>query len=466
MPFKNLRDFLSYLEADGELQRVLPEVDPRWEIGAICRKSLDNDGPALFFEKVKNHVIPVIANLLATRKRYCMALETTPEELPRIWKNRLQMPLEPVIIKDGPCKENIILGDEVDLSRFPIPTWNALDGGPYITYPCQISKDPITGIRNASMYRSQVHGRNSLGILAAPYRHIMLQRAKAKKEPFPVAIVLGLDPAIHIAAVAAFPFGVDELAMAGALRGEPLALVPCETIPLEVPAEAEIVIEGEILPDTLQNEGPFGEFTGYYGSAGLRPVIAVKAITFRNNPLYLGTYIGRPPHEDCLLKGIPIETEIINSVSLPGIKKVHVTAGGAGAFNAIVAIDKQFEGYGKMVAMAVLGTWGGRFIKNLIIVDQDIDPFNPMEVEWALATRMQPDRDVEIIKSVTGVILDPSLPEEERLTGKSRTSKMIIDATKYDADRYEVECSPDPETMRRVESEWGKYGIRGRNVTT
>ncbi len=462
MPFKNVRDFIAFLEANDELQRVLPEVDVQWEIGAICRKSLDVGGPALFFERAKHHQLPVATNLLATRKRYCMALETTPEKLHQIWKDKLARPLEPVIVKDGPCKENILLGDDVDLFRFPIPTWNALDGGPYITYPCQISRDPETGIRNASMYRAQVHSRNRLGILAAPYRHLMLQRAKVKNEPFPVAIALGLDPAIHVASVAPFPFGVDELAMAGALRGEPVALVPCETIPLEVPAEAEIVLEGVVLPDTLQEEGPFGEFTGYYGLVAPRPVIEIKAITYRTNPIYVGTYVGRPPHEDCQLKGIPVETEIINSVPLPGIKKVYVTEGGAGAFNAVVSIDKQFEGYGKMIAMAVLGTWGGRFIKNLIIVDADIDPFNAVEVEWALATRVQPDRDVEIIKAATGVILDPSITEEDRRSGKSRTSKMIIDATKYDADRYEIECAPDPETMRRVEAQWGKYGISGK----
>ena len=186
------------------------------------------------------------------------------------------------------------MGDDVDLSRLPIPIWNELDGGPYITFPCHISRDPETGIRNAAMYRAQVFDRNTVGILAAPYRHINIQGRK-QKGPFPVAIALGLDPAIHIASVSAFPFGVDEIAMAGALRQEAVSLVKCETIPLEVPATAEIVLEGELLYDETREEGLFGEFTGYYGIKVERPTIKIKAMTFRNDPIYLGSYEGKPP---------------------------------------------------------------------------------------------------------------------------------------------------------------------------
>jgi len=350
------------------------------------------------------------------------------------------------------------MGDDVDLSRLPIPIWNELDGGPYITFPCHISRDPETGIRNAAMYRAQVFDRNTVGILAAPYRHINIQGRK-QKGPFPVAIALGLDPAIHIASVSAFPFGVDEIAMAGALRQEAVSLVKCETIPLEVPATAEIVLEGELLYDETREEGLFGEFTGYYGIKVERPTIKIKAMTFRNDPIYLGSYEGKPPQETNILMGIPIETEIMRVVPIPGIKNVHVTSGGCGSLNAIVSVKKEFEGYGKMIAMAVLGTWGARFIKNLIIVDADIDPYNMYDVEWALATCVQPDRDVEIIKAVTGCILDPSLSEYERSTGYARTSKMIIDATKHEADKFEIPCYPKKEVFEEVERNWAKYGL-------
>jgi len=311
------------------------------------------------------------------------------------------------------------------------------------------------------MYRAQVHDRATIGILAAPYRHIVLHRNEALKrgEPLPVAIALGVDPAITIASVAAFPYGVDELAMAGALRGAPVELVRCETIPLEVPATAEIVLEGEIDPQELREEGLFGEFTGYYGIKRQRPVIKIKAITHRNNPIYAASYEGLPPHDTDLLMGVPIETEILRLVPLPGIQKVHVTEGGCGAFNCVISIKKQFEGYGKMIGMAALGTWGARFVKTLIVVDDDVDPFNWTEIEWALATRVQPHRDVEIIKDVVGCILDPSLPLHERQTGHSRTSKMIIDATMYDAAEFEIPCRPKADVMEKVNREWANYGI-------
>ncbi|MDP2725967.1 MAG: UbiD family decarboxylase, partial [Dehalococcoidia bacterium] len=281
----------------------------------------------------------------------------------------------------------------------------------------------------------------------------------ARGEPFPVAIAIGVDPSVLIAVVSPFPFGVDELAMAGALRGEPLEMVPCETIPLHVPAHAEIVLEGEIPADTLHEEGPFGEFTGYYGVKSRRPVIEIKAITHRNGAIHQASYEGKPPQETNVLQGISIEGEIMKLVSLPGIRGIHVTEGGCGSFNAVVSIEKRFEGYGKMMAMAILGCWAGRTIKTLIVVDEDIDPYNWTEVEWALATRMQPHQSVEIIKDVTGLVLDPSLPLAERLSGNSRTSKLIIDATRYDAKEFEVVCTPKKEAVEKVEREWGKYGI-------
>ena len=247
--------------------------------------------------------------------------------------------------------------------------------------------------------------------------------------------------------------------MAGALRGEPLELVRCETIPLYVPAHAEIVLEGEMPPGVLHKEGPFGEFTGYYGIDNQRPVIEIKAITYRNGAIHQASYEGKPPQETNVLQAVSIEGETLKNVPLPGIVAINVTEGGCGAFNAVVSIQKRFEGYGKMMGMAVLGTWAGRLMKNVIIVDEDIDPYNWTEVEWALATRVQPHRDVDIIQEVTGIHLDPSMPLHERLTGHSRTSKMIIDATKHDAKEFEIVCSPQVEAVEKVEQNWARYGI-------
>src|SRR3990167_6442242 len=465
MPYADLREFLHQLEKEGELGHVKRPVDLHYETGAVSRKALDLRGPALSFDNIRGHKIPLVVNLFATRRRYALGLDTTPEELHRHWIERTKEPIEPVIVKDGRCKENAFIGKDVDLTKFPIPIWNELDGGPYITLPCHITKHPVTGARNASMYRAQVHDRATIGILAAPYRHIVLHRTEALKrgEPLPVAIALGVDPAITVASAAGFPYGVDELTMAGALRDEPIELVRCETIPLEVPASAEIVLEGEIDPKELREEGLFGEFTGYYGIKHPRPVIKIKAITHRNNPIYAASYEGLPPHDTALLQGLPIETEILRLCPLPGIQKVHVTEGGGGAFNCVISIKKQFEGFAKMIAMAALGTWGARYVKTLIIVDDDVDPFDWTQVEWALATRVQPHRDVEIIRDVVGCILDPSLSLQERRTGHSRTSKMIIDATKYDAAEFEIPCRPKQDTMEKINREWVEYAIPAGN---
>ncbi len=462
MPYDDLRQWLDKLEQEGEVTRVKIPVDINYELGAICRKVLDHRGPVLLFENLPGYEIPIAVNMLASRRRYALALETTPEEIHAEWARRTVEPVEPVIVDKGPCQENVYIGDEVDLSKFPIPLWNELDGGPYITIPTHISKDPDTGVRNAGMYRTQVHDKNLVGLMAAPYRHLInhMNKAHSRGEALPVAIVNGVEPTITIATVSPFPFGMDELTMASALRGKPVELVRCKTIPLEVPATAEVVLEGEIRPGDMREEGPFGEFTGYYGARLKRPVIRIKALTHRDNPVWAATYEGRPFQETNPLMGIACEAEILRQVKLPGIKKLLVTDGGCGYFNAIISVKKEFEGYGKMVGMAALGTWASRSIKNLIIVDEDIDPSDWTQVEWALATRLQPHRDVEILTEMTGVMLDPSLPLQEKVTGSSRTSKMIIDATKYDAKDFEIACMPKPDVMERVEREWEKYGIK------
>ena len=466
MAYRDLRQFLARLESEGELARIKTRVELEYEVGAICRKVLDARGPGLLFEQAGDSAFPLATDLLATRRRLALSLETEAANLTSEWIKRTSHAVHPTLVSTGPCKENILLGDQVDVFRFPIPTWNGLDGGPFITLPIFITRDPETGENNAGVYRSHVHDRRTVGIAAAPYRHISQHRAKAlaRGEPFPVAIVMGTDPSVLIASVAPFAFGVDELSMAGSLRGEPLEIVRCETIPLYVPASAEIVLEGEMPPGVLHHEGPFGEFTGYYGIDNERPVIRIKAITCRKAAIPQASYEAKPPQETNILQSMSMEGETMKSASLPGIQAINVTEGGCGAFNAVVSIQKRFEGYGKMMGMAVLGTWAGRLMKTVIIVDEDIDPYNPTEVEWALATRVQPHRDVEIIKEVTGIHLDPSLPLVERMTGHSRTSKMIIDATRHDAKEFEIVCTPKKEATEMVERDWAKYGISLPNM--
>ena len=273
-----------------------------------------------------------------------------------------------------------------------------------------------------------------------------------------MAIVLGADPVVPMAAVAPVPYGRDELAVAGALRGTPVELVPCITIPLEVPASAEIVIEGEILLDDLRDEGPFGEFTGYYGGhRAPRPVIRVKAITHRDRPILHAVYEGTPPSGSAIIVAVPREAELLRQISLPGVKRAHMTRGSGGALHAVLSVEKPYEGFGKYVGVAVLGTTAGRGIKQVIVVDADVDPADPIQVEWAIATRVQPHRDIEILSELPGIILDPSLSRGEQKP--TLTSKMIIDATRYDAKDFAPICLPSMEALTKVKKEWSRYGL-------
>jgi 2,5-furandicarboxylate decarboxylase 1 len=457
--FTGLRGFLDLLEQEGDLARITEPVALDQELGAVCVMSLRGQGPALLFERPGGMDIPLLTNLLATRRRFALALGCSVAETSHEWNRRVERPLPPVEVSGGACQDHTYIGDEVDLGILPAPIWNALDGGPYITLSCHITKDSKTGIRNVGIYRNQVHDRNTLGLLAGPYTHIRLQHRYQPDEPFPVAIALGVDPRLAMAASSPLPLNTDELAVAGALRGQPFEVVPCKTIPLEVPADAEFVLEGEVRPAELREEGPFGEFTGHYGGPKLpRPTIHIKALTHRDNPILHLAYQGAPPHETDVLTAVGKEAEVMRTIQLPGIKAVHITEGGCGVLHVVVAVEKLYEGYGKSVGMAVLGCPAGRHFKQVTVVDQDVDPFDPLAVEWAIATRVQANRDLEILKEVTGIFLDPSMREEEQ-KGPARTDKLIIDATRYNAKSYPAVCLPAEEAMAKVRQQWERYGI-------
>ncbi|MBI2756864.1 MAG: UbiD family decarboxylase [Chloroflexi bacterium] len=458
--YRGLRAFLDLLDRDGDLARISEPVALDQELGAVCVHNLRAGGPALLFERPGNHHMPVLTNLLSTRRRYARAMECSLGEIPQRWNAAAANPLPPVLLEgDGPCQEVVQTGDDVDVLGLPTPKWNALDGGPYLTLSCHVTRDPRTGERNVGVYRNQVHDRRTLGVLAGTFSHLMLQRRHEPDAPFPVALVMGPDPRIVMAACTPLPLGVDELAMAGALRGEPIELVRCKTVPLEVPADAELVIEGEVRPAEKRDEGPFGEYTGHYaGRRAPRATIHVTAITRRRDAILSLAYQGAPPHETEVLTAVGKEAELVRTVSLPGIKSLYLTSAGCGALHLVVSVEKLYEGYGKMVGMAFLSTPASRTIKQVIVVDEDVDPFDALAVEWAVATRVQAHRNVEIFTEMPGTSIDPSLPESEQ-TRTARTSKMLIDATRYDAKNYPAVCLPSAEAMARVERNWASYGI-------
>jgi 4-hydroxy-3-polyprenylbenzoate decarboxylase len=308
IPFEDLRAFLDYLEEKDQLSRISRGVDDKsYEVSAILDILAKKRGKAVVFEKLGNTKMPLCSNVLGSHKRLAMALETTEHDLFSEWKKR-KMSNWPVpqIVSDGPCKESVIRKEDIDLSKYPILKWNPLDGGPYITLGVLISKHPETNDRNAGIYRLMVQRKNQLGVNTLPRKHITVHynKAETNDEPLEVAVAIGLDPAIILAAATRLKLGEDELAFAGALRNEPVKLVRCETINVEVPASAEIVIEGKMPPRTRAMEGPFGEYTGYYGIAQEMPIIEIEAITQRANPIYQATYTGKPPKEEHVMTAV------------------------------------------------------------------------------------------------------------------------------------------------------------------
>ena len=461
MPYPDLRGFVEKLEKEGEITKVKTEVDIKYEVGAICRWNLNHKNQALFFEKPIGYSIPIAAGLLDSRSRYYLAMETNRENFCHEFLKRAEQSIPPRLVKNGPCKENILLGKDADLFKFPIPTWNDKDGGPYITLGIAIVKDPDTGVRNMGVYRHMVHDGQNIGILAPQHRQLaqFAKKLHERGQTLPVAISIGQDPVVTASAIVALPPGKDELGLAGALRGEPVDLVKCETIPLEVPATAEIIIEGEIQPGNMREEGIFGEFPGYYtGERMPRPVISIKAITHRNNPIFECCYEGRPPTCDSVTQILTHEAQIMGLVQPFGLRKIRMCVGSA-MFMAIASIRKEFAGQERSIAVAILGTPSGNWIKTLIMVDEDIDPDNWTDVEWALGTRFQPGEDTLILQGMAGRVLDPSISREDAKVGHARTSKMIIDATRPVHRPYAEECKPKPDIMEKVIANWDKFGI-------
>jgi 4-hydroxy-3-polyprenylbenzoate decarboxylase len=308
MPFDDMRAFLSCLEEKGQLSKVMREINgDSYDISIILDELSKRSGKAVLFENIRKYSIPMCANTLGTLKRISMALETTEEELSYEWrKRRLSSWPAPVDVSDGPCKEMIIRREQVDLYKYPILKWNPLDAGPYITLGVLITNDPETRIRNAGIYRMMVQGKNQLGISMLKQKHITAhyEKAQAKGEPLDAAVVIGLDPTIVLAAATRLKFGEDELAFAGALRKEAVKVTACETVDIDVPASAELVIEGRIPPGTRAMEGPFGESTGYYDLGGYMPIMRIETITQRQNPIYQATHTGKPIKEEHVITSI------------------------------------------------------------------------------------------------------------------------------------------------------------------
>jgi len=436
---KKLKQFLAQLEdrLPADLLRIDRPIDPsRFEVTALLQH-LENRSrfPALLFEKPLNlhgrpSSFPVLSNLFATRERCALALGLDPKDralpLSLEYARREERLIPPVKVsaREAPVKEVIKCDKEADIYEFPIVRHHAMDPAPYIDMT-PVMKDPEDGFYNLAFLRNMVKGPRRLGIHMSPRHNWQIHRKnEEKKRPTPVAIVVSHHPSFYLGALNVSPFGVDDYARVGAIMGEPLRLTASETWGEDfmVPADAEIVIEGHVLPNVKEVEAPFGEFPGYYGPQRLRPVIEVTAITHRRDAVFQHIFVGH--RDNWILGGIPKEGSLFNLIRgiVPTAKAVHFPISGCGRFHCYVSIDKKIDGETKQAALAALA--GCDFVKHVVVVDADIDVYNEEEVMWAVATRVQADQDVDILKNVKGNMLDPSQTDD------IMTAKMIIDATR------------------------------------
>jgi UbiD family decarboxylase len=472
--FNELRDFLDYLRKNNRLWEVNTEVDPKWELGAICRENFNKMGYGFIFKKIKGFHTPLVTGVFGcSRDIYADVLRCDPstEEVQKRWQEFYKKLIKPRIVdrNEASCKEIIIEKKEVDLyaDPFPVPTWHYLDGGPYLgTLHAIITQDPRTGWINLGVYRNQILDKNVLGCQVQGSKHIGMHWAKWRElgKPMPVAIAIGLDPYLIITSTTAIPAQIDEYDIAGAIKGAPIEVVKAETSDLLVPAFAEIVIEGEMPIDSFwPEEGPVGEFTGFMGEkSNDSPYIKIKKVTHRKNPYFQGTYEGRPPSESNILRSIGKSTALYEHLlrsGCPGVKDVCVTPAGGAGLHAVVSIKKSFPGHIRCV-MGLMWGYPGFSCKHVVVVNDDIDVWDAAMVEWAIATRVQASRDITIVTGGRTSILDPSQVPSKR----PWSDWLGIDATNP-VDEYRWDGSVMPpyadmfpiELLERIRSRWDSY---------
>jgi len=474
MPYRSLRDFIERLEREGGLVRVKAPVSPHLEMTEIQTRLLAEAGPAVLFENVvgpggERYDMPVLVNLFGTVERVARGMERRPDQLrelgetlaflkqpepPGGWREALDMlplvrsvmSMRPKTLGSAPCQEVVLQGADIDLARLPIQTCWPGEPAPLITWPLVVTQGPKPGADkadnfNLGIYRMQVTGRNTTLMRWLKHRGGAQHHARWKEqrpEPLPAAAVIGADPGTILAAVTPVPDTLSEYQFAGLLRGAKVELVDCKTIPLKVPAEAEIVLEGHVALDDYGDEGPYGDHTGYYNSVERFPVFTISAITMRRQPIYLSTFTGRPPDEPSVLG------EALNEVfvplliqQFPEIVDFYLPPEGCSYRIAVVSMRKAYPGHAKRVMM---GVWSFlrqfMYTKWVIVVDDDIDARSWKDVMWAISTRMDPARDITLVEGTPIDYLDFASPES------GLGSKIGLDATN----------KWPPETKR----EWGR----------
>ncbi len=485
--YKDLRDFIAMLEARGELKRISYPVDPNLEMTEICDRTLKAGGPALLFENPVGYDMPVLGNLFGTPERVALGMgEESVEALrevgkllaqlkepepPKGFKDALsKLPLYkqvlnmgPKVVRNAPCQELVLEGDQVDLTKLPIQTCWPGDAAPLVTWPLVITRGPNKSRQNLGIYRQQLIAPNKLIMRWLSHRGGALDFLEFKQQnpgkPYPVAVALGADPATILGAVTPVPDTLSEYAFAGLLRGGKTEVTECIGSDLQVPASAEIVLEGFIYPDEMADEGPFGDHTGYYNEVDSFPVFTVERITMRKDAIYHSTYTGRPPDEPAIL-GVALNEVFVPILQkqFPEIVDFYLPPEGCSYRMAVVSMKKQYPGHAKRV---MLGVWSFlrqfMYTKFVIVVDDDVNARDWQDVIWAITTRMDPARDTVMIENTPIDYLDFASP----VSGLG--SKMGLDATNKwqgETDReWGVPITMDQTVKDRVDEIWSELGI-------
>ena len=483
MPYDDLREFIRALEKRGELKRIPFEVDPVLEITEFADRSVKSGGPALLFEKPKGSDVPVLINAFASMRRMEIALEVSSvEEIagrisellamqkPEGLLGKLKMlpkladlaSVFPKTVSSGPCKDVIRREGKFDLSHFPVLQCWPQDAGRFITLPMVFSRNPDTGKRNCGCYRLQVFDGKTTGMHWQTHKqgaeHYRRLRAAGQNKRMDIAVAIGSDPATMYSAILPLPPDLDEMMIAGFLRGKPVEMVKCETNDLEVPANSEIVLEGYVELGELRREGPFGDHTGFYSLDDDYPVFHVTCVTHRKNPIYATTIVGPPPMEDFYM-GKAIERIFLPlmRLQLPEIRDIAMPAEGIFHNLILVSIRKSYPGHARKVMHAIWGLGQAMFSKCIVVVDEDVDVQNSSEVAWKALNNIDPERDIQFVLGPVD-----SLDHSSRLPNYG--SKMGVDATKKWPEEGFTRPWPDvirmPDDIRaRVDALWKKAGL-------
>ena len=484
MNFKNLREFITFLEERGQLRRISAPVSCELEITEIADRMVKQGGPALLFEQVQGYDIPVLINMFCSDQRMAWALgveqlddlvarlqgmlqltQGPPEGLLNKLRTLGQLiqlgSFQPRTVNRAPCQEVVLTGGEVDLFRFPALKCWPLDGGRYITLPLVITKDPVSGVQNYGMYRMQIYDARTTGMhwqthkVGAHHYRVSQERQDNRLE---VAVAIGADPATMWTGSAPLPPDMDEMAAAGFIRQEGVELVKAKSVDLLVPAQAEIVLEGYVLTDERRSEGPFGDHTGYYSMPEDYPVFHVETITHRRQPIYPATIVGRPPMEDYWMGKVTerIFMPVIKMI-LPEVVDMNMPAEGVFHNLALVSIKKEYPGQARKVMYALWGLGLMSLTKTIIVVDHFVDVQNPSEVAWRVANNINPRQDLVVVE---GPLDDLEVGSPTPKFG----GKVGIDATRKSPEEgYTRGWPPDiemtPEVKTLVDRRWGEYGF-------